>query len=122
MDALLSPRQRVTALVIFLSPSRVATPSSIAARDRNVIEVEATAPPNAANIGRYRTGWGVGIEALGSPMAAVTISPPFRTNSGLTPKKAGFHRTRSASFPVSTEPTSWAMPWAMAGLMVYLAT
>ena len=45
----------------------------------------------------------------------------------------GFHRTKSASLPSEIEPTLkvsffwrenkyyWEMPWAMAGLMVYLA-
>ena len=41
--------------------------------------------------------------------------------SGFTPKKAGFHSTRSARLPISSEPSSCATPWAMAGLMVYLA-
>ena len=34
------------------------------------------------------------------------IMPPLITSSGFTPKKAGFHSTRSASLPVSIEPTS----------------
>ena len=55
-------------------------------------------------------------------MAAVTMKPPFRTISGLTPKKAGFQMTRSASLPASIEPTSCAMPCEIAGLIVYLAT
>jgi hypothetical protein len=55
-------------------------------------------------------------------MAAQAMSPPFKTISGLTPKKAGFHSTRSASLPTSTDPTSWARPWAMAGFIVYFAT
>ncbi len=42
--------------------------------------------------------------------------------SGLTPKKAGDHSTRSASLPFSMEPMCFDMPCAMAGLMVYLAT
>ena len=42
--------------------------------------------------------------------------------SGLTPKNAGDHSTRSASLPFSTEPMSFDTPWAIAGLMVYLAT
>ena len=41
--------------------------------------------------------------------------------SGLTPKNAGDHSTRSASLPFSTEPISFETPWAIAGLMVYLA-
>jgi hypothetical protein len=39
----------------------------------------------------------------------------------LTPKKAGFHTTMSASLPTSIEPTSVAMPCAIAGLIAYLA-
>ena len=54
-------------------------------------------------------------------MGAATIMPPLMINDGLTPKNAGFHSTRSASLPTSTEPTTEAMPWAMAGLIVYLA-
>ncbi len=41
--------------------------------------------------------------------------------SGFTPKNAGDHSTRSASLPFSTEPISFDTPWAIAGLMVYLA-
>ena len=61
------------------------------------------------------------MEALGSPIAAAAIMPPLITRLGLTPKKAGRHSTRSASLPGSIEPTSCAMPWVIAGLMVYLA-
>ena len=64
---------------------------------------------------------GVGIEALGSPIGAAAIAPPLTTRSGLMPKKAGDHSTRSASLPASTEPTWRDTPWAIAGLMVYLA-
>ena len=67
------------------------------------------------------TGCGVGIDAFGSPIAAYTIAPPLITTSGRQPKNFGSHRTRSASLPGSTDPTSWSMPWAMAGLIVYLA-
>ena len=48
--------------------------------------------------------------------------PPFSTSNGLTPKNAGFHSTRSAHLPTSTEPTSCAMPCVIAGLIVYFAT
>ena len=41
--------------------------------------------------------------------------------SGLTPKNAGDHSTRSASLPFSTEPISFETPCAIAGLMVYFA-
>ncbi len=43
------------------------------------------------------------------------------TVAGFTPKKAGDQTTRSASLPTSMDPTSCAMPWVSAGLMVYLA-
>jgi hypothetical protein len=45
------------------------------------------------------TGSGVGMLALGSPILAHAIAPPFTTSSGLAPKNAGFQRTRSANFP-----------------------
>ena len=53
--------------------------------------------------------------------AAAAIEPPFRISDGFTPKKLGFHSTRSASLPTAIEPIRWLMPWVMAGLMVYLA-
>jgi hypothetical protein len=62
------------------------------------------------------------MEALASPIWAWAITPPLMTRSGFTPKKAGLHRTRSASLPTSTDPTSASSPWAMAGLIVYFAT
>ncbi|MOA17090.1 hypothetical protein D3C78_1373320 [compost metagenome] len=61
------------------------------------------------------------MEAFGSPIGAAAMEPPSSTISGFTPKKAGFHNTRSARLPTSIEPISWLTPWAMAGLMVYLA-
>mmetsp|Transcript_9643 Transcript_9643/g.23804 ORF Transcript_9643/g.23804 Transcript_9643/m.23804 type:complete len:223 (-) Transcript_9643:2446-3114(-) len=75
----------------------------------------------APHIGRMMTGSGVGMEALGSPICAHAICPPLMMISGLTPKNAGFHSTRSASLPTSTEPMTCDMPCATAGLMVYLA-
>ena len=54
-------------------------------------------------------------------MSAIAIVPPLMIIEGLTPKKAGRHNTRSAHLPTSTEPTACEMPWAIAGLMVYLA-
>jgi hypothetical protein len=54
-------------------------------------------------------------------MAAAAIIPPLRISDGLTPKKAGFQSTRSASLPTSIEPTRWLMPCVIAGLIVYLA-
>ncbi len=64
----------------------------------------------------------MGIEAFASPICAQAMRPPFSTSSGFAPKSAGRHSTRSASFPFSTEPITFATPCAMAGLMVYLAT
>ena len=49
------------------------------------------------------------------------MTPPLMTISGRDPKQAGFQSTRSASLPASTEPTWRLTPWAIAGLMVYLA-
>ena len=80
------------------------------------------ARPKEANIGRLRTGCGVGIDAFGSPIAAWAMKPLFNTISGLIPKNAGFQMTRSATFPTSIDPISWATPCARAGLIVYLAT
>ena len=58
----------------------------------------------------------------GGMIAAAAMKPPLRMSAGLTPKKAGFHSTRSAHLPTSMLPTSCAMPLASAGLMVYFAT
>jgi hypothetical protein len=41
-----------------------------------------------------------------SPIIARAMSPPLITISGFTPKNTGFHRTRSAIWPTSAEPTS----------------
>jgi hypothetical protein len=68
-----------------------------------------------------KTGCGVGMEALGSPICDQAMKPPFDDHFRLHAEKAGFHNTRSASLPASTEPIQCAMPCAMAGLMVYLA-
>ena len=55
-------------------------------------------------------------------MGAATMAPPFTTQSGLTPKKAGDQTTRSAILPFSTEPMCFDTPCAIAGLIVYFAT
>src|SRR5437899_5646471 len=55
-------------------------------------------------------GCGVGIEAFPSPINAPAMSPPLITISGLTPRNAGFHRTRSASFPTSHGTDMFANP------------
>ena len=62
------------------------------------------------------------MDAPASPICAQAMNPPLITSSGLMPKKPGFHSTRSASFPVSTDPTASAKPCEMAGLIVYFAT
>src|SRR5580658_7408139 len=115
-------RQFRTGATNFLRPSLCDTPALSDASEINVMLVGAIAAPKLPNIGRYITGCGVGIEAFGSPMALQAMKPPFTIISGFTPKKAGFHRTRSANFPGSIEPISAAMPWVIAGLMVYFAT
>ena len=45
------------------------------------------------------------IMVLGSPIGAAAMLPHFRIISGFTPKKAGDQITRSASLPISIEPT-----------------
>ena len=59
-----------------------------------------------ANIGRYSTGSASGSTHSGRPSPRRRSCPPFSTSSGFTPKKAGFHSTRSASLPASMEPTT----------------
>ena len=61
--------------------------------------------PVVGKIKTFVTQAGVGIEALGSPILDAIIIPPLIIISGLTPKNAGFHKTKSANFPFSTEPT-----------------
>src|SRR5690606_3649235 len=85
-------------------------------------DVAAAAAGAAPNMGRGSTGWGVGIEALASPIWAQATMPPLSTSAGFTAKKAGSQSTRSASLPGSTEPSSAPRPWATAGQIVYLAT
>ena len=111
---------RVIATSLRRSPSEDASPSSRAAGATKVTAWSAPSAPTS--VGRISTGWGVGIEALGSPSAPHTRAPPLMTTCGRIPKNRGSQSTRSASLPGSTEPTSWAMPCAIAGLIVYLAT
>ncbi|CAM5468755.1 hypothetical protein SFUMM280S_02908 [Streptomyces fumanus] len=122
MSALVTPRVESIAANRLPSASFSARPSSRAGAVTKLTELAAGARPIAPYIGRGRIGCGVGMEALASPICAYAICPPLMTSSGLTPKNAGSHSTRSASLPVSTEPISRAMPWARAGLIVYLAT
>mmetsp|Transcript_20594 Transcript_20594/g.42257 ORF Transcript_20594/g.42257 Transcript_20594/m.42257 type:complete len:218 (+) Transcript_20594:79-732(+) len=71
-------------------------------------------PEHGTHVHRLRRGnGGIGIRP--------GDGPPLTTILGLAPKEKGFHKTRLASFPGSMDPTRWDMPWAMAGLMVYLA-
>src|SRR6201984_1424188 len=98
-------------------PSFFASPPVTAAFEVNTTDDAVSDLPNAANIGWECTGCGCGIEALGSPMGAATIEPPLMMHSGLTPKKAGDHSTRSASLPFSTEPISFDTPCAIAGVI-----
>src|ERR1700709_172477 len=66
----------------------------------------------APNIGRGSMGWGVGIDALASPIWAQAMIPPLSVSAGRTPKNAGSQSTRSASLPTATEPMSASRPWA----------
>src|ERR1700688_203086 len=83
-------------------------------------EQDPGACPKLPNIGRMKTGCGVGMLAFGSPIWDQAMTPPLMTISGFAPKRAGFQSTRSASLPGSTEPIKWLIPWAIAGLIVYL--
>src|SRR5262249_3711848 len=122
MSALPMARQFSTAQIVFARRSVCDKCRSMAAFETNVNAVSSRARPNEPNMGQYRTGCGVGIDAFGSPIALQAMKPPFTIISGLTPKKAGFHKTRSASLPGSIEPTCAEIPWVIAGLIVYLAT
>lgn len=55
-------------------------------------------------------------------MALQAMNPPLTIISGLSPKNAGFQRTRPTSFPGSIEPISAANPCVMAGLIMHFAT
>src|SRR5262249_10592910 len=116
------PRVFSTATKLFWMPSDLPSPALTAALEANSGQLAVSERPKAANIGEEGDGCGVGIEALGSPMGAATIDPPLMTRSGLAPKNAGDHSTRSASLFFSTEPMILETPCAMAGLIVYLAT
>ena len=63
------------------------------------------ASPTAPHIGRWTTGSVGKMHPLASPIADQTTKPLLITMSGLTPKKAGAHRTRSAILPGSMDPT-----------------
>src|SRR5689334_18955266 len=118
MSAFVTPRVLATGTTRDSSPR---SPTSDTGAT-NVSDRLAAARPAPKNIGCERTGWGVGIEALASPIGAHAIAPPFRTSRGRIAKYAGSHSTRSASLPTSTDPTSEEMPCAIAGQIVYLAT
>src|SRR4051812_6639965 len=62
------------------------------------------------------------MDALGSPILLAIIIPPLMIISGFAPNNAGFHKTISAIFPGSIEPTYSLIPWVMVGLIGYLAT
>mmetsp|Transcript_9890 Transcript_9890/g.20638 ORF Transcript_9890/g.20638 Transcript_9890/m.20638 type:complete len:285 (-) Transcript_9890:2274-3128(-) len=118
MSFLPIPRQLSTGQSILVSPYPATV--SFEAWLHSTREVRPACWPRAPNMGRIMTGSGVGMEALGSPIWAQAMVPPLITISGLAPNSAGFHSTRSASLPTSTEPMMWETPCAMAGLMVYL--
>src|ERR1700753_397577 len=102
MSALVTARQFSTATTR-LRVAVCTNPSLAALFEVKSSEEEVRAEPNEPNIGRYMTGCGVGIEAFASPITLHAINPPLTMISGFTPKKAGCHRTRSASFPRSIE-------------------
>ena len=97
-------------------------PASSDAWETNVRHARRQGPAESGELRPHedrlrRRDAGVGVAHLG-----VDDQPPLRTSSGLTPKNAGFHSTRSAHLPGSMLPTCWAMPCVSAGLIVYLAT
>ena len=108
--------------IFFLKVSSSRSLFSLADWETNMIEFVSIDLPYAPNIGLLYTGWGVGIDALGSPIWAQVITPPISTISGFTPKKAVFHKTKSALFPISILPIWVDIPCAIAGLIVYFAT
>ena len=122
MSAFVSRRVSATATISDSRPSAVSPPERAASGDTNVIELRAARRPPPANIGAPKTGWGVGIDAFGSPIGAHAIAPPLITRRGRIAKNAGSHSTRSASLPTSTEPTCASMPCVTAGQIVYFAT
>src|SRR5262249_30963808 len=104
------------------TPTRRATSASMASRLANVIPRCAGARPKDPHIRRCTIGSLLIWLALPSPIADHTISPLLMTSQGLMPNEARGHSTRSANLPGSIEPTCSAMPTAIAGLIVSLAT
>jgi len=96
-------------------------PASAAAALTNTTLTSGGAAPEPANCGPSTSGSAVSTVAFGSPTAPQAGSPALSTSCGLAPNSAGRHSTTSASLPTSSEPTSWAMPWVIAGLMVSFA-
>ena len=104
------------------SPSFLGTSASMASLLAKNAPRRDGALPTAPHIGRWTTGSVGKMQPLASPIADQATKPLLITISGLTPKNAGTHRTRSAILPGSIEPTYGSMPRARAGLIVYLAT
>src|SRR5699024_2844441 len=103
-------------------PSRSPSPFSRAAGATNDVAKWAADGGSAARAGRVSTGCGIGTAPFGSPSGAATMAPDLITAAGRIPKNAGSHSVRSAILPASTDPTSWSIPCATAGQIVYLAT
>ena len=99
-----------TAIHFFCKPNLCGIFCSIEFLLKKVKELLIRDWPKLANIGRPCTGPGVGIEAFASPIWDQTIDPPLTTNSGLTAKKDGFHKTKSAIVPLSIDPTYVLIP------------
>ncbi len=63
------------------------------------------------------------MEALGSPSAPHTSAPDFITTCGRIPKNLGIPEDEVGELArLAPSPTSWSMPCATAGLIVYFAT
>src|SRR6185503_593596 len=89
--------------------------------DTNVVDSAAAASPVAPQSGPYRVGSAPCTEALPSPIGPHATTPPFMTASGFVPNEAALHRTRSATCPGASEPTSAWIPCTRAGSTVYFA-
>src|SRR5580692_7537469 len=89
MSFLPSLRQFETASTRLFKPYSSVTPLDFASLLTKLMEIGPGADPKAPNIGRIKTGCGVGMDALGSPICAHAIIPPLMTISGFAPNNAG---------------------------------
>ena len=101
----LTVRTPVTGLRLLAVPRRRPRPESIESEDTNRALRADGLMPMPPNMGPYEVGSAPATVAFPSPIGPQATNPPFITTSGLMPKKAGCHRTTSAIFPTSRDPT-----------------